>query len=238
MGTPMDSWGSWVINKYAKKRALAEGRASQAAAYNQADRYETEAVSDSRIAGDNMMRMRQNQNSALAAGLNQQAASGFDGTGSGQLSRISAADKIEQQIRDYNQANRNNDYSKRFAAENARYQGDLNMQAARSVADQYKLQADNALGTAVAQTAMLGAGAAMGYMGVSPGDSFGKEYWDDEKKQMVKTGMKRGGYQSSLDGLVNAYSLTKYVPGSYGVPSQEDGRTYAAFLNDLFRGNQ
>ena len=98
--------------------------------------------------------MRQNQNAAMGSARAQRGGSGFTSEGSGSQAEVAVADVWESAIGDAALSNAVSDANKRFAAESARYQGDLSMMAARSEADQYKMLSQNALGSAMVQTAL------------------------------------------------------------------------------------
>ena len=153
--------------KYQGQAALSNGRATQAAYEKKARALEAEAVSDSHLAARNMKRMRQNQNAAMGSVRAQRGGSGFTSEGSGSQAEVAVADVWESAIGDAALSNAVSDANKRFAAESARYQGDLSMMAARSEADQYKMLSQNALGSAMIQTALTVAGGAMGAAGMS-----------------------------------------------------------------------
>lgn len=148
--------------KYQGQAALSNGRATQAAYEKKARALEAEAVSDSHLAARNMKRMRQNQNAAMGSVRAQRGGSGFTSEGSGSQAEVAVADVWESAIGDAALSNAVSDANKRFAAESARYQGDLAMMAARSEADQYKMLSQNALGSAMIQTALTVAGGVMG----------------------------------------------------------------------------
>ena len=190
--------------KYQGQAALSNGRATQAAYEKKARALEAEAVSDSHLAARNMKRMRQNQNAAMGSVRAQRGGSGFTSEGSGSQAEVAVADVWESAIGDAALSNAVSDANKRFAAESARYQGDLAMMAARSEADQYKMLSQNALGSAMIQTALTVAGGVMGAAGMSGG---GDEW-----------GAKVGGTQGAFSGMMNAYSLSGslggMVPGS------------------------
>lgn len=148
--------------KYQGQAALSNGRATQAAYEKKARALEAEAVSDSHLAARNMKRMRQNQNAAMGSARAQRGGSGFTSEGSGSQAEVAVADVWESAIGDAALSNAVSDANKRFAAESARYQGDLAMMAARSEADQYKMLSQNALGSAMIQTALTVAGGPWG----------------------------------------------------------------------------
>lgn len=148
--------------KYQGQAALSNGRATQAAYEKKARALEAEAVSDSHLAARNMKRMRQNQNAAMGSVRAQRGGSGFTSEGSGSQAEVAVADVWESAIGDAALSNAVSDANKRFAAESARYQGDLSMMAARSEADQYKMLSQNALGSAMIQTALTVAGGGHG----------------------------------------------------------------------------
>lgn len=148
--------------KYQGQAALSNGRATQAAYEKKARALEAEAVSDSHLAARNMKRMRQNQNAAMGSVRAQRGGSGFTSEGSGSQAEVAVADVWESAIGDAALSNAVSDANKRFAAESARYQGDLAMMAARSEADQYKMLSQNALGSAMIQTALTVAGVSWG----------------------------------------------------------------------------
>ena len=194
--------------KYQGQAALSNGRATQAAYEKKARALEAEAVSDSHLAARNMKRMRQNQNAAMGSVRAQRGGSGFTSEGSG-----SQADVWESAIGDAALSNAVSDANKRFAAESARYQGDLAMMAARSEADQYKMLSQNALGSAMIQTALTVAGGVMGGAGMSGGGLLGGVTESGDE-----WGAKVGGTQGAFSGMMNAYSLSGslggMVPGS------------------------
>ena len=159
--------------KYQGQAALSNGRATQAAYEKKARALEAEAVSDSHLAARNMKRMRQNQNAAMGSVRAQRGGSGFTSEGSGSQAEVAVADVWESAIGDAALSNAVSDANKRFAAESARYQGDLAMMAARSEADQYKMLSQNALGSAMIQTALTVAGGVMGAAGMSGGGLLG-----------------------------------------------------------------
>ena len=123
------------------------------------------------------------------------------------------ADVWESAIGDAALSNAVSDANKRFAAESARYQGDLSMMAARSEADQYKMLSQNALGSAMIQTALTVAGGAMGAAGMSGGGLLG-----GVTESGQTWGSAAGGTQGAFSGMMNAYSLSGslggMVPGS------------------------
>lgn len=199
--------------KYQGKAALSNGRAAQAAYGKKARALEAEAVSDSHLAARNMGRMRQNQNAAMGSARAQRGGSGFTSGGSGSQAEVAVADVWESAIGDAALSNAISDSNKRFAAESARYQGDMAMMAARNEADQYGMLADHAMGAAIVQTALTVAGGAMGAAGMTGGgllggtDAFGNVW-----------GTKAGGAQGAFSGMMSAYSLSGsmggMVPGS------------------------
>ena len=113
--------------KYQGQAALSNGRATQAAYEKKARALEAEAVSDSHLAARNMKRMRQNQNAAMGSARAQRGGSGFTSEGSGSQAEVAVADVWESAIGDAALSNAVSDANKRFAAESARYQGDLSM---------------------------------------------------------------------------------------------------------------
>ena len=160
-----------------------------------------------------MKRMRQNQNAAMGSVRAQRGGSGFTSEGSGSQAEVAVADVWESAIGDAALSNAVSDANKRFAAESARYQGDLAMMAARSEADQYKMLSQNALGSAMIQTALTVAGGVMGAAGMSGGGLLGGVTESGDE-----WGAKVGGTQGAFSGMMNAYSLSGslggMVPGS------------------------
>ena len=214
--------------KYQGQAALSNGRATQAAYEKKARALEAEAVSDSHLAARNMKRMRQNQNAAMGSARAQRGGSGFTSEGSGSQAEVAVADVWESAIGDAALSNAVSDANKRFAAESARYQGDLAMMAARSEADQYKMLSQNALGSAMIQTALTVAGGVMGAAGMSGGGLLGGVMGAagmsgggllggvTESRQTW--GSASGGTRGAFSGMMNAYSLSGslvgMVPGS------------------------
>ena len=160
-----------------------------------------------------MKRMRQNQNAAMGSVRAQRGGSGFTSEGSGSQAEGAVADVWESAIGDAALSNAVSDANKRFAAESARYQGDLAMMAARSEADQYKMLSQNALGSAMIQTALTAAGGVMGAAGMSGGGLLGGVTESGDE-----WGAKVGGTQGAFSGMMNVYSLSGslggMVPGS------------------------
>ena len=138
-------FGSSQQYKYQGKAALSNGQSTQAAYKKKARALEAEAVSDSHLAARNMGRMRQNQNDARATARAAQGGSGFTAEGSGSQAEVAVADVWESAIGDAALSNAISDSNKRFAAESARYQGDMAMMAAQNEADQYRMLSDNAM---------------------------------------------------------------------------------------------
>ncbi len=199
--------------KYQGQAALSNGRATQAAYEKKARALEAEAVSDSHLAARNMKRMRQNQNAAMGSARAQRGGSGFTSEGSGSQAEVAVADVWESAIGDAALSNAVSGATKRFAAESARYQGDLAMMAAHSEADQYKMLSQNALGSAMIQTALTVAGGVMGAAGMSGGGLLG-----GVTESGQTWGSAAGGTQGAFSGMMNAYSLSGslggMVPGS------------------------
>lgn len=158
-------FGSSQQYKYQGKAALSNGQSTQAAYKKKARALEAEAVSDSHLAARNMGRMRQNQSAARATARAAQGGSGFTAEGSGSQAEVAVADVWESAIGDAALSNAISDSNKRFAAESARYQGDMAMMAAQNEADQYRMLSDNAMGAAIVQTALTVAGGTWGQPG-------------------------------------------------------------------------
>ena len=191
--------------KYQGQAALSNGRATQAAYEKKARALEAEAVSDSHLAARNMKRMRQNQNAAMGSARAQRGGSGFTSEGSGSQAEVAVADVWESAIGDAALSNAVSDANKRFAAESARYQGDLAMMAARSEADQYKMLSQNALGSAMIQTALTVAGGVMGAAGMSGGGLLG-----GVTESGQTWGSASGGTQGAFSGMAARSEADQY----------------------------
>lgn len=211
--------------KHQGQAALSNGRATQAAYGKKAGALEREAVSDSHLAARNMGRMRQNQNAAMGSARAARGGSGFTSEGSGQQAEVAVADVWESAIGDAALSNAISDSNKRFAAESARYQGDMAMMAAQSEADQYRMLSQNALGAAILQTAATVAGGAMGAAGKTGGGFLGGV--DDAGN---KWGTKVGGSQGALSGLMSSYSLSGSLGGMVPGSMQSSSRLRDALL--------
>lgn len=218
-------FGSSQQYKYQGQAALSNGRATQAAYEKKAGALETEAVSDSHLAARNMGRMRQNQNAATASARAQRGGSGFTSEGSDQQAEVAVADVWESAIGDAALSNAISDSNKRFAAQSARYQGDMAMMAAQSEADQYRMLSQNAMGAAIIQTAMTVAGGVMGAAGKTGGGFLGGV--DDAGNAW---GTKAGGSQGALSGLMSAYSLSGSLGGMVPGSMQSSSRLRDALL--------
>lgn len=218
-------FGSSQQYKYQGQAALSNGRATQAAYEKKARALEAEAVSDSHLAARSMGRMRQNQSAATASARAAQGGSGFTSEGSARQSEIAVADVWESAIGDAALSNAISDSNKRFAAESARYQGGMTMMAAQNEADQYKALSQNALGSAILQTALTVAGGAMGAAGMTGGgflggtDALGNAW-----------GTKAGGTQGALSGIMSAYSLSGSMGGMVPGSMQSSNRLRDALL--------
>lgn len=117
------------------------------------------------------------------------------------------ADVWESAIGDAALSNAVSDANKRFAAESARYQGDLSMMAARSEADQYKMLSQNALGSAMIQTALTVAGGPWGRQECPVAGCWGCY------RERADVGSAAGGTQGAFSGMMNAYSLSGSLGG-------------------------
>lgn len=148
MGTIGANYGKYQQYKYAARETESQGRAQRTAYNKQADNLEREARTDTRITGLNMTRMRENQNTARATVRASQGASGLTTEGSGSQAETAIADTIERTISDMSLGNAISDQNKRYAADTARYQGDLGYTAARNTAAQYRALGSGALGSA------------------------------------------------------------------------------------------
>ena len=211
--------------KYQGKAALSNGRAQQAAYEKRARVLEAEAVSDSRLSARNLGRMRQNQNAATATARTARGASGLTSEGSGQQAEIAVADVWESAIGDAALSNAISDSNKRFAAESSRYQGDMAMMAAQNEADQFKDLSQNALGSAIIQTALSVAGGAMGAAGMTGGGLLGGTTASGQA-----WGSAAGGAQGAMSGMFNAYSLSGSMGGMVPGSMQSSGRLRDALL--------
>lgn len=217
-------FGSSQQYKYQGQAALSNGRATQAAYEKRARALETEAVSDSHLSARNMGRMRQNQNAVMGSARAARGGSGFTSEGSGQQAEVAVADVWESAIGDAALSNAISDSNKRFAAQSARYQGDMAMMAAQSKADQYRMLSQNAMGAAIIQTALTVAGGAMGAAGKTGGGMLGggvgKSAW----------GSAVGGAQGAFSGAMNAYSLSGSMGGMVPGSMQSSSRLRDALL--------
>lgn len=140
----------------------AQGRAQQAAYNLKAANTEEEARADTRLAGANMMRQRQNQTAALATTRNARAASGFTEQGSGQQSELAMADIFETAIADMALSNAIGDSNKRHAASVSRQQGRLIAMQAGAQAAQSRRLAKSAQNAAWIQGGITAASALIG----------------------------------------------------------------------------
>lgn len=140
----------------------AQGRAQQAAYNLKAANTEEEARADTRLAGANMMRQRQNQTAALAATRNARAASGFTEQGSGQQSELALADIFETAIADMALSNAIGESNKRHAASVSRQQGRLIAMQAGAQAAQNRRLAKSAQNAAWIQGGITAASALIG----------------------------------------------------------------------------
>ncbi|OCA02723.1 hypothetical protein [Akkermansia glycaniphila] len=140
----------------------AQGRAQQAAYNLKAANTEEEARADTRLAGANMMRQRQNQTAALATARNTRAASGFTEQGSGQQSELALADIFETAIADMALSNAIGESNKRHAASVSRQQGRLIAMQAGAQAAQNRRLAKSAQNAAWIQGGITAASALIG----------------------------------------------------------------------------
>lgn len=209
MGSIGANYGKYQQYKFAAREAESKGDASRTAYYKQATNLEKEARADSHLAGRNMMRARENQNSALSAVRTKRASSGFTAEGSGQQEEIAAADVMERAISDMSLSNAISDQNKRYAADVSRFQGDLGMTAARNTANQYRSLGSNALGSAWLQLGMTAAGAGYGATGGSIG---------------------------AIQAYQMGDSLTSMVPGSVSKGSDKSSAYFLSLLDNWMQG--
>lgn len=140
----------------------AQGRAQQAAYNHKAAAMEEEARADTRLAGQNILRQRQNQTAALATARNARSASGFTEQGSGQQSELAMADIFETAIADMALSTAIGDSNKRHAASVSRQQGRLIAMQAGAQAAQNRRLAKSAQNAAWIQGGITAASALIG----------------------------------------------------------------------------
>lgn len=140
----------------------ARGRAQQAAYNNKAASLEENARADTRLAGENLMRQRQNQTAARATARTARAASGFTEQGSGQQSELALADIFETAIADMALSHAIGDNNKRAAASVTRQQGRLAAMQAGAQAAQNRRLAKTAQNAAWIQGGLTAASALIG----------------------------------------------------------------------------
>lgn len=140
----------------------AQGRTQQAAYNHKAANLEENARADTRLAGENIMRQRQNQTAALATTRTARAASGFTDQGSGQQSELALADVFETAIADMALSHAIGDNNKRAAASVTRQQGRLAAMQAGAQATQNRRLAKSAQNAAWIQGSLTAASALIG----------------------------------------------------------------------------
>ncbi len=228
MGTIGSNYGQYQQYKYAARAAQSMGNAQKTAADKQAANLEEEARSDAFLTGQNMMRMRQNQNAATASARAARGSSGLTSEGSGNQSEIAAADALESAIGNMALSGVLADQSKRYAADTSRFQGNLAVLQAGNTASQYRALGSGALGTSLLQAGLLIAGGAAGAAGLTAGGALGTE-------------AASGGMSGAMSGAYNAYNigntLTSWIPGSTSPGSETGAQSLAILLNSIF-GNK
>lgn len=162
MGSIGANYGQYQSMKYGARAESSKGATQRAAAYKQATNLEEEARADSVLAGENMMRQRENQTAANASARASRSSSGLSEQGSGQQAEIAIADIFETAISDMALSNAISDSNKQYRANMSRFQGDLGTQAAEVNAAQMRETGKNALGAAYLQTATTAMGGAAG----------------------------------------------------------------------------
>lgn len=149
MGSIGSNYGQYQQYKYQARAAESQGQANKTAAYKAASNLEEESRAGSHLSARNMMRARENQTAATASVRARQSASGLTGEGSGNQAEIAIADVLERQIGDMALSNTISDKNKRYAAEVARFHGDLNLLQGQQAAGQLRSLGKGALGASL-----------------------------------------------------------------------------------------
>lgn len=207
--------------------ARAQGRAQQTAAKRRAENLEAEAVSDSHLAALNMGRMRENQTAAMGSARAARGGSGFTSEGSGSQAEVSVADIFDTAIRDMSLSNAISDSNKRYAADVARFQGNLAMQQGEAAAAQYKGLARNATAAGLVQGLGSVGAAALGY-------SLGYQ----QTNPITGETSNLSGWQGAQTAFKSAYDLSgaglSWMPGALNSGSQNSGAHLFDFLSSIF----